>query len=313
MASLWSSLAPPFATITGSTTSFSIPCSRIAVQTASMISVLASIPVFAACTPMSSTTASIWARITRTGTSWMSVTAIVFWAVMAVIADVPCTPNAANVFRSAWMPAPAPAPVHGRGDRDADETARVGAVQSGDETVVEEVRRRDHVAEEVCVVDEEETGGGAREPRGERKLRTRPPLEDEKAEEEDRGPRRRPQVREDQEVLIRHMQVAHQYRVGRKRGAEDSTAQRCLPALQSDAHRQSDQTGRVDVEVVGPDLANDHEDEEGHRHPYRCVRADDRKHALAGGELRVDGRQQQAKEAEENHRHGYAHDWPERD
>src|SRR5216683_1019185 len=98
---------------------------------------------------------------------------------------------------------PAPAPVHGRGDRDADETARVGAVQSGDETVVEEVRRRDHVAEEVCVVDEEETGGGAREPRGERKLRTRPPLEDEKAEEDDRGPRRRPQVSEDQEVLIR--------------------------------------------------------------------------------------------------------------
>src|SRR2546422_5351905 len=33
---------------------------------------------------------------------------MVFCAVMAVIADVPCTPNAANVFRSAWMPAPPP-------------------------------------------------------------------------------------------------------------------------------------------------------------------------------------------------------------
>src|SRR5713226_2216175 len=87
---------------------------------------------------------------------------------------------------------PAPAPVHGRGDRDADEAARVGAVQSGDKTIVEEVRRRDHVAEEVCVVDEQETRGRAREPRGERKLRARAPLEDEKAEEDDRGPRGRP-------------------------------------------------------------------------------------------------------------------------
>src|SRR5229473_3831706 len=80
---------------------------------------------------------------------------------------------------------PAPAPVHGRGDGDADETARVGAVQSADKTVVEEVRRRDQVAEEVVVVDEEEAGGGAGEPCGQRKLRASPPLEDEKAEEDD--------------------------------------------------------------------------------------------------------------------------------
>src|SRR5260221_3700661 len=93
---------------------------------------------------------------------------------------------------------PAPAPVDGGGDGDADETARVGAVQSGDETVVEEMRRRDHVAKEVCVVDENETRGGAREPRYERKPRARPPLEDAKAEEDDRGPRRRPKVGEDQ-------------------------------------------------------------------------------------------------------------------
>ena len=32
----------------------------------------------------------------------------VFCAVMAVMADAPKTPNAVNVFRSAWMPAPPP-------------------------------------------------------------------------------------------------------------------------------------------------------------------------------------------------------------
>ena len=32
----------------------------------------------------------------------------VFWAVIAVIAVIPCTPHAANAFRSAWMPAPPP-------------------------------------------------------------------------------------------------------------------------------------------------------------------------------------------------------------
>jgi hypothetical protein len=32
----------------------------------------------------------------------------VFWAVTEVIADVPKTPRAAKVFRSAWIPAPPP-------------------------------------------------------------------------------------------------------------------------------------------------------------------------------------------------------------
>ena len=32
----------------------------------------------------------------------------VFWAVTAVSADVPYTPSAAKVFRSAWIPAPPP-------------------------------------------------------------------------------------------------------------------------------------------------------------------------------------------------------------
>src|SRR3954464_285567 len=38
----------------------------------------------------------------------MAVTRTVFCAVTAVIALVPYTPSAANVFRSAWMPAPPP-------------------------------------------------------------------------------------------------------------------------------------------------------------------------------------------------------------
>ena len=73
-----------------------------------MISALESIPVFAAWMPMSSATASICWRISDGGSSRMPVTPVVFWAVMAVTADVPCTPSAAKVLRSAWIPAPPP-------------------------------------------------------------------------------------------------------------------------------------------------------------------------------------------------------------
>ena len=38
----------------------------------------------------------------------MALTPTVFWAVSATIADMPCTPQRANAFRSAWMPAPPP-------------------------------------------------------------------------------------------------------------------------------------------------------------------------------------------------------------
>ena len=73
-----------------------------------MIAALDSIPVFAAWTPMSSTTTAICSRINDVGSSRMSVTPVVFWAVIAVIAEVPWTPSAAKVLRSAWMPAPPP-------------------------------------------------------------------------------------------------------------------------------------------------------------------------------------------------------------
>ena len=36
------------------------------------------------------------------------ITSWVFWAVSATIAEVPCTPQRANAFRSAWIPAPPP-------------------------------------------------------------------------------------------------------------------------------------------------------------------------------------------------------------
>ena len=42
------------------------------------------------------------------GTVWTPVTPTVFWAVSAVIAVMPWTPQRANAFRSAWIPAPPP-------------------------------------------------------------------------------------------------------------------------------------------------------------------------------------------------------------
>ena len=57
---------------------------------------------------MSDITASICAATMSGGSSTTAVTPRVFWAVTAVRADEPYTPRAANVFRSAWMPAPPP-------------------------------------------------------------------------------------------------------------------------------------------------------------------------------------------------------------
>ncbi len=69
---------------------------------------MASIPVLAAATGMSLATASICAT-TRSGSRAVQAeTRTEFWAVTAVIADVPCTRWAAKVRRSAWIPAPPP-------------------------------------------------------------------------------------------------------------------------------------------------------------------------------------------------------------
>src|SRR5262249_8481861 len=64
--------------------------------------------VLTASAPISSRTASIWA-VTKAGVITSTpVTPIVFWTVRAVTAEVPKTPSAENVLRSAWMPAPPP-------------------------------------------------------------------------------------------------------------------------------------------------------------------------------------------------------------
>src|SRR5690242_17398708 len=73
-----------------------------------MTGALDSIPVLAACAPMSSSTASICLAMTSVSISCTAKKPRVFWAVTAVTTLLPYTPSAANVFRSAWMPAPPP-------------------------------------------------------------------------------------------------------------------------------------------------------------------------------------------------------------
>ena len=99
--------APDDATMTGSTTSGKwVSASHSA--TTSMIGAENSMPVLAASTPMSSSTASSWARMKWPGSSWIARTPTVLWAVRATRADIPWHPAAANALRSAWIPAPPP-------------------------------------------------------------------------------------------------------------------------------------------------------------------------------------------------------------
>ena len=103
-----SSVAPLSATITGSTTTGASPTRPSASTTASTVATVPSIPIFTASTPMSSATARTWATIIAGETVSTASTPTVFCAVIAVIAVIPCTPQRANAFRSAWMPAPPP-------------------------------------------------------------------------------------------------------------------------------------------------------------------------------------------------------------
>src|SRR5690554_8063020 len=95
----------------------------------------------------SSATAWIWARTVSAGMAWKPETPIVFWTVTAVIADVPKTPNAWNVLRSAWIPAPPPlslpAMVRAMGSIDLLRFCWVGA-----EGIIERRRRREGRSEE---------------------------------------------------------------------------------------------------------------------------------------------------------------------
>src|SRR5437762_6139209 len=67
-----------------------------------------SIPVLAAATSRSPSTASSSAATNSGATSATACTPRVLCAVSAVITVAPYTSKAANVFRSAWMPAPPP-------------------------------------------------------------------------------------------------------------------------------------------------------------------------------------------------------------
>src|SRR3954471_2772542 len=104
-----SSTAPDSATITGSiTTGTPSSSSSSALATAATVSRVPSIPIFTASTPMSSATARTCSTMNSAGTVCTPVTPTVFCAVNAAIAVIPCTPQRAKAFRSAWIPAPPP-------------------------------------------------------------------------------------------------------------------------------------------------------------------------------------------------------------
>ena len=65
-------------------------------------------PILTARTSKSVNTESSCAFRNATGGTCTACTPRVFCAVSAAMADNPCTPCAAKVFRSAWMPAPPP-------------------------------------------------------------------------------------------------------------------------------------------------------------------------------------------------------------
>src|SRR6202167_3906982 len=94
--------------MTGSTTRWGRSPAAARRATTATVAAEASIPVFTAATGRSCRTASI-CRSTKAGSMTRTPrTAVLFWAVTAVTTLVPKTPRAANVFRSAWIPAPPP-------------------------------------------------------------------------------------------------------------------------------------------------------------------------------------------------------------
>ena len=99
------SALPLVATITGSKTMGSsgfsaFSCSRRS-ATCMAVKALPIIPIFTESTPISPTTASIWASTISAGTGWVAVTPSVFWAVIAVIAVIGWPPSIATVLISA--------------------------------------------------------------------------------------------------------------------------------------------------------------------------------------------------------------------
>ena len=107
-ASSGSNTCPCLETNTGSTTRLGIAVSATTSATASTMGAFASIPVFAASTPMSDATARTSSATVPGEIASKPWTPSVFWTVTAVMAVIPKTPNAEKVLRSAWIPAPPP-------------------------------------------------------------------------------------------------------------------------------------------------------------------------------------------------------------
>ena len=115
-ASSGSNTCPCLETNTGSTTRFGIAVSATTSATASTIDAFASIPVFAASTPMSDATARTWAATVPGEIASKPWTPSVFWTVTAVMAVIPKTPKAEKVLRIGLDPR-SPAGV-AAGDRE---------------------------------------------------------------------------------------------------------------------------------------------------------------------------------------------------
>src|SRR5215207_273318 len=109
MASPASNASPCLDTDTGSTTT-GTPAGRVRSSPATnrTMSADASMPVFTASTPMSSTTLRNCASTCSAGSSQAPWTPRLFCAVIAVSTLIPCTPLASIALRSAWIPAPPP-------------------------------------------------------------------------------------------------------------------------------------------------------------------------------------------------------------
>jgi hypothetical protein len=101
--------APPFATMTGSTTSGAAAARSASTSaTVSITAASCSIPVLTASAPISSSTTSICCRMNAGGIGSTPNTPSVFCAVNAVMAVAAKASSIVTVLISAWMPAPPP-------------------------------------------------------------------------------------------------------------------------------------------------------------------------------------------------------------
>src|SRR5215813_2554124 len=102
-----------------------------------------------------------------------------------------------------------------------------------DQRLVEEVAR----AEDVRIVDKRQADGRAERPGDQSWYRVALAVRVER-QQNDRRPGWCPEVGEQQELLVRGMEVPEHHRVCGKGGAQEAAAKRGLPAPEPNAHRQ---------------------------------------------------------------------------